>query len=150
MSTEENKAIIQRWLEAWNTGELGALVEIIAPDYVHHAHGNSIRTESGPEWYEQAVAGHRASFPDHYGSLQAMIAEGDMVVTRWTVTGSHRGQWTAPTGAVIPPTGKTITYTGITIARLAGGKIVEEWWEQDSVSLLQQLGVIPEAAQAAT
>jgi hypothetical protein len=78
MSAEENKAIIRRWTDVWNTGELGALEEIIAPNYIDHVSGSTIRPESGPEFYRQAVAGHRAIFPDHYGYSEALIVEGDI------------------------------------------------------------------------
>src|SRR3990172_5030354 len=83
MSTEENKAIIRRWIEVWNTGELGALAEIIAPNYVNHVSCSTIRTESPSDWYGQAVARHHASFPDLHLSIETLIAEGDTVVTRW-------------------------------------------------------------------
>ena len=143
MSTEENKAVIRRWMDVWNTGELGALEEIIAPNYVRHHWGGTMVSESDPVWYAQWVAEVRTKFSDLFLSIEALIAEGDTVITRWTTTGTHRGQWTAPTGTVVPPTGKTITWTGITIARLSGGKIAEEWWEWDRLGIAQQLGAVP-------
>jgi hypothetical protein len=67
-----------------------------------------------------------------------MLAEGDRVVTRWTARGTHRGELMG-----IPPTGKPVTMTGITINRLEGGKVVEDWTVFDQLGLLQQLGAIP-------
>ena len=78
------------------------------------------------------------AFPDWHGTVDDIIAEGDKVVNRWTGHGTHLVELMG-----IPATGKPVTLTGITIFRIAGNKIVEEWTQMDQMSLMQQLGVIP-------
>ena len=78
------------------------------------------------------------AFPDWHGTVDDIIAEGDTVVNRWTGHGTHLVELMG-----IPATGKPVTLTGITIFRIAGNKIVEEWTEMNQMSLMQQLGVIP-------
>ena len=78
------------------------------------------------------------AFPDWHGTVDDIIAEGDTVVNRWTGHGTHLVELMG-----IPATGKPVTLTGITIFRVAGDKIVEEWTEMNQMSLMQQLGVIP-------
>ena len=78
------------------------------------------------------------AFPDWHGTVDDIIAEGDTVVNRWTGHGTHLVELMG-----IPATGKPVTLTGITIFRVAGNKIVEEWTEMNQMSLMQQLGVIP-------
>jgi predicted ester cyclase len=147
MSIEENKALVRRWQEVFNTGDVSQLWEIIATDYVQHRRGQTLRLDSGPEWYQQFVAGLRSRYHDHHGTIEAMVAEGDLVATLGTSTGIHRGEMTTPWGATVPPTGKQITYTWTIVARIAGGKIAEEWWQIDSLSILQQLGAVPVPSQ---
>ena len=78
------------------------------------------------------------AFPDWHGTVDDIIAEGDTVVNRWTGHGTHLVELMG-----IPATGRPVTLTGITIFRIAGDKIVEEWTQMDQMSLMQQLGVIP-------
>ena len=78
------------------------------------------------------------AFPDWHGTVDDIVAEGDTVVNRWTGHGTHLVELMG-----IPATGKPVTLTGITIFRVAGDKIVEEWTEMNQMSLMQQLGVIP-------
>jgi predicted ester cyclase len=75
--------------------------------------------------------------PDFKTEIQELIAEGDKVVARVIMTGTHTGDFYG-----IPATGRRVEFTGIYIVRIADGKIVEHWGEEDSVSLLQQLGVL--------
>jgi predicted ester cyclase len=89
---------------------------------------------------EGAKAAHRlmlAGFPDYQTVIEDMIAEGDKVVARIKMTGTNTGEFMS-----IPATGKRVAFTGIYIARIANGKIVEHWGEEDGVSLLGQLGVL--------
>jgi len=78
------------------------------------------------------------AFPDVRLTIEDMVAEGDKVAVRWAWSGTHRGEYMG-----IAPTGKEVTYTGITIHRITGGKIVESWDEVDNLGLMQQLGVAP-------
>ena len=86
----------------------------------------------------QYYATYRAAFPDTHLTIEDQIAEGDKVVTRWTATGTNQG-----TLMGIPPSGKRVTITGISITRIANGKAVEDWVNFDTLGMLQQIGAIP-------
>jgi steroid delta-isomerase-like uncharacterized protein len=133
---DANKAILLRAFELWNTGDLTIADEIFATDFVNHDPNdpNIIDLES----YKGFIAATRNAFPDFHVAGKDTVDEGDKVASRWTIAGTHQGELLG-----IPPTGKQATWTGITIYRFAGGKIVEAWWMKDVLGLLQQLGVIP-------
>jgi steroid delta-isomerase-like uncharacterized protein len=135
MSIEENKNIVRRYQEIYNSNELDTLTEVLSEDLI------TPKIMSGvPTGIEGAKAAHRimlAGFPDYQTRIDDLIAEDDKVVARITMSGTNTGSFMG-----IPPTGKHVSFTGIYIARLANGKIVEHWGEEDSVSLLQQLGVL--------
>jgi steroid delta-isomerase-like uncharacterized protein len=135
MSTEENKALARRMVDAWNQGDLDALDELIAPDYVFHDPADPT-TASGPAGAKQMVSAFRTAFPDLRLTIAAEIAEGDKVVQRLTATGTHRGPLLG-----IPATGKQVTMSSIEVMRIERGKIAEHWDEFDMLGVLQQLGV---------
>jgi predicted ester cyclase len=74
------------------------------------------------------------AFPDLHFTIEDMFAEGDKVATRWTIRGTHRGEFMG-----LPPTGNQVTWSGINITRVVEGKLVEDWVEQDTPGLMQQL-----------
>ncbi|MBC8235679.1 ester cyclase [bacterium] len=136
---EENKAIVLReYEEVWHQGKLDVLDEIYATDFINHnPYFPEVRDiESYKQFF---VAGTLVAFPDFHVTVEDIFVEGDKVVSRWTVTGTHEGG--GPFG--IPTTGKQMMWTGITINRFADGKVVEAWWIPDMLGLFQQLGVIP-------
>ncbi len=137
MSTEENKALAQRWIEeAWNKGDLTIVEELIAPNYVlHDPTRPGLR---GHEGIKQSVAMFRTAFPDLRFTIEDQVSEGDKVVIRYTVQGTHQGPLMG-----IAATGKRGTLTGIDIYRIADGKIEEAWSNWDTLGMLQQVGVIP-------
>jgi steroid delta-isomerase-like uncharacterized protein len=137
MSTEENKALEERsTAEVWNKGNLAVADEIFAPDVV--LHGAPPELPSGIEGIKAGVTAYRAAFPDLHLTIDDLIAEGDKVVSRWTMRATHKGELFG-----IPATGKQVTVTGMSISRVAGGKIAESWNSSDQLSLMQQLGVVP-------
>jgi len=136
MSAEENKTIVQRAEELWNTGDLAIADEVYATDFVNHDPG--LPDVRDLETYKGFIAATRTGFPDFYVTIEDMIAEGDKVASQWTARGTHQGELIG-----IPPTGKQATWTGMTIYRFAGSKIVEAWWSRDMLGLLIQLGVVP-------
>lgn len=139
----ENKAIMQRYFEeAWNKGNLSVLDEIVSPDYVNH-NPPVPGLPPGPEGLKPVFQAGRAAFPDLHYTIEEQIADGDKVVTRWTSRGTHRGELMG-----IPATGKQVNITGIHIARIVGGKIVEHWRQSDDLGMLQQLGVVPSPGQS--
>jgi predicted SnoaL-like aldol condensation-catalyzing enzyme len=145
MSTEENKALVQRLIEeVWNQGNLAIFDEFYAPDFRFHDPGlPQVRTrEEDKEW----IAGVLHAFPDFFITSEDVIAEGDRVAVRLTARGTNTGDLGTP--APHPATGKYVTITGNVIARVANGQFVEIWHQVDWLGLFQQLGLIPAPAQA--
>jgi steroid delta-isomerase-like uncharacterized protein len=135
MSAEENKALALRSWEAPNNPDI--IDEVYAADLVWHDPDQEIQ---GAEEAKQFIAMYTTAFPDLNATVEDVIAEGDKVVTRWTIRGTHQGE----IEEFGPATGKQAVLEGITIHRIEGGKIVEEWNRYDNLSLLQQLGLVPE------
>ena len=128
MSREANKVLARRIVEEmWNTRNLKVVDEVYAPEF-----------GGGHAATKQFVSANLAAFPDLRIAIQDQIAEDDLVVTRYVMRATHRGEF-----ANIPPTGKSFTITGIEIHRFAGGKLVELWNIPDMLGVLQQLGIIP-------
>src|SRR3989442_340638 len=121
MSTEENKAIIHRFLdEVVNKHNLNTVDELFDPNFVLHMGGSE--TRRGPEIIKQTASLFATAFPDWQNTLDDLIADGDKVVTRWSERGTHLGAFQG-----IAPTGKQVTLTGTDIFRVADGRIVEQW-----------------------
>jgi len=135
MSTEENKAFVRRWFEETAVNDYLALVDkTMAPDFVQHDPAGDMPLENFKQYNSMLLA----AFPDISFTVEDMIAEGDKVVTRWTMNATHKGQFGG-----IPPTGKRVSIIGVDISRIVAGKIVESWMYSDRVGLMQQLGVMP-------
>jgi len=142
--SDQNKALARRAIEeVWNQANLGLIDELVAPNATFHDANVPGGTFSGPEGMKQLVQIYRGAFPDVRMTINDQIAEGDQVVTRWTATGTHKGELMG-----IAPTGKYATVTGVDIDRYQDGKVVEAWASYDMLGLLQQLGVVPSLATA--
>ena len=140
MRTEENKSILRRYFEeAWNRGQLDVLDDIVAAHYVNHDPAVP-GLLPGPDGLKAIMTGFRAAFPDLHFSIEDQIAEGDKVVTRWTMRGTHAGEFMG-----LPPSGKQITTAGMQIERVVDGQIVEHWRKSDDLGLMQQLGALSAA-----
>jgi predicted ester cyclase len=138
MSTEANKALVRRYRAIHNTNKLDALDEIVAKDIV--SHNKLPGLPPGLEGGKMAHFAFLESFPDIQTTTDDLIAEGDKVVERYTARGTNKGSFM---GA--PPTGKKIEVGSMSIYRIADGKIVEHWGENDSTALMMQLGLMPQA-----
>jgi steroid delta-isomerase-like uncharacterized protein len=144
-SAQENKAGSRRVAEEiFNGGNLNLADELYAHDYVLHDPALA-EDLHGPEGLKQYAAMNLGAFPDVSVSVEEQIAEGDMVVTRWTATGTHTGELMG-----ILPTGRRIEISGITINRFSGGRIAEDWYQSDDLGMMQQLGVIPSPAEVSS
>lgn len=143
MSADTNKEIVRRLgVEPWE-GNFGVIDEVVAADYVGH---DPAQPElHGPDAIREFITAYLTGFPDGRITIDEQLAEGDLVATRWTGRGTQQGELMG-----IPPTGKQVTVSGITISRVEGGKVVEEWSNWDTLGMLQQLGVVPEMAGAQT
>ena len=140
MSTEENKVNERRLVEeGWNQGNTAVFDELLAADYLGHDPSGPMY---GPEGFKQFYATYRTAFPDTHVTIEDQIAEGETVASRWTGTGTHQGPLMG-----IPPSGKRVRVTGITISRYASGKIVEAWFNYDTLGMLQQIGALPAPGQ---
>ena len=137
MSTpEENKAIVRRYREAHNKNNLSALDAIVAKDVIsHNAMPGLPPGLEGGKMADNAVL---ESFPDMQGKTQHLVADGDKVIEWYTVAGTNTGSFM---GA--PATGKKFEFPTVVVYRLANGKIVETWGLNDSMTLMQQLGLMP-------
>lgn len=139
MSHEELKEKI-RWAgeEAWYEGNVNAFDEVYADDYVWHR--PPLPDIQGLAAAKQSVAGTRTAYSDIKADYEEMVAEGDTIAYRWTMTMKHTGQ--SPT-LPIPPTGKEVTLKGCTVVHVRNGKVFEEFEYSDYLGFLQQLGVVP-------
>ena len=144
MSTDENKALVRRWFAETDRGNDAIIDELCAPEYVDHSPPLPGMGD-GSAAVRQANAVLRAAFPDTVHTVDDQIAEGDKVVTRLRGRATFTGECLG-----IQPNGKVVEITGISIHRIANGKLVEHWANFDSLSFMQQLGVVPmPEAQAA-
>jgi predicted ester cyclase len=131
VSLEENKALVRREQEElWTyTGDLDAAEELFAPEQAEAA--------------KQEAADFRQGFPDVVSTIEDLVAEGDKVAARWRARATHRGEYVG-----IPPTGKEVEFTGISLYRIEGGKIAESWTAEDELGLMRQIGAVPEPGQS--
>jgi steroid delta-isomerase-like uncharacterized protein len=140
--SEENKALVRRsFEEVFNEGNLDAVEEIFAPDYVLHD-PTSPEEIRGTEGISQYVSMYRTAFPDLQQTIEEQIAEGEKVATRLTGRGTHQGELMG-----ISPTGNRVEAPGIVINRISGGKIAESWANYDAMGMMQQIGAIPPPGQ---
>jgi steroid delta-isomerase-like uncharacterized protein len=139
----ETKATARRLLEeAFNSGNLDVVDELVAPEFVNHDAALPEPTR-GAEGAKASIAGYREAFPDLRLTIEQQVGEGEFVATRWSATGTHRGDLMG-----MAATGKQATVTGITIDRIVDGRIAESWTNWDTLGMLQQLGVVPALATA--
>ncbi|MEV6315873.1 ester cyclase [Streptomyces sp. NPDC051776] len=134
---ELNKATVRRFfVEVATAGNLDAIDELFAWDYVDHDVMKEQDATVGSDVIRQDVAEWRQAFAFDF-TLESQLAEGEEVATRWTWRGTHRGEFLG-----IPPTGKECVMTGVTVFRLREGRIEEGWWQFDILSLLRQLDAV--------
>jgi steroid delta-isomerase-like uncharacterized protein len=137
MSDEaRNKALLRRFYEElWTKGNLEVIPELVAEDFVdHHALPGA---PPGREGLAALVTTWRTAFPDMRETVEDLISEGDKVVGRFTMRGTHSGEFMG-----VPPTGRSVAMSGIDIVRVAGGKIAEFWYGEHLLELMQQVGAI--------
>jgi predicted ester cyclase len=133
MSIENNKNIVRRYQDAYNSANYEALAEVVAAD----VRTPNIVPGMSPG-LEGAITVHQTTLlgmPDYYTKIEDLIAEGDKVVARVTMTGTHTGDFWG-----VPPTGRRVNLTAMYIVRIEGGIIVEHWGEEDGIKVFRQLG----------
>ncbi len=132
--SEANKTLIRRAMETMSKHDVSAFFEFCPECTYHSAATGELKGEAFRKFFTTAMT----AFPDFRVTVQDQISEGDKVVTRYVVTGTHRGEFMG-----FAPTGKQITLTGLCLDRIVKEKIVEEWDEWDALSMMRQLGMAP-------
>ena len=131
MSVEENKALVRRFIDAYNNRNLDAFDEILSPDYFDHTN------QVGPEGLKQLMYMAFTAFPDFHETIHDIIAEEDKVWARITFTGTNTGEWMG-----MAPAGKKITTEMVDIFRIENGKLVEYRDVNNNLDFLTKLGLI--------
>ena len=134
--SEANKTLFTRFInEVLNNKNVNAVDELMAANYIDHNPAPGV--PSGTEGMKQLMSMFFSAFPDLHATIDVLVAEGDLVVGSMTNTGTHTGDFMG-----IPATGKKISFTETHIVRIADGKAVEHWGNQDDMGMMQPLGVI--------
>ena len=142
---ENNKDIVRRqwYQELWDNWNLSTADELLTDDYRLHLPGSPQPLDRATA--RQVVAMFSVSFPDLKHTVHEMIGEGDTVAARWTVRGTHRGDFQG-----VAPTGNTVVVDGVTVHHLVNGRVSETWLCFDTTNLMQQLTVTAAPATAST
>jgi steroid delta-isomerase-like uncharacterized protein len=136
-----NQTLTRRYFEdIWNRKDVAAVDELVAAEVVGHVGAVTLR---GRDTLKQRVTMMYGIYTQPQFTIEEQIAEGDKVLVRWRFRGTHSGEFMG-----VAPTGKTINVTGMSLFRIAAGRIAELWLNADDLGELQQLGVLP-APQAA-
>ena len=137
---EDNKALVRRYFEEiWDKGNLDLIDELFSTNFVRHGPTGTEGEVRGLEGFKGLVSTYHAGLPDFRVTIDEMMAEGDRVVTRWTVRGTHQGELMGNA-----PTGNQITFSGYLFDRISGGKIDEEWVDYDTLHVMQEIGGVPQ------
>ena len=140
--SEANDKLLRRWIEALDTANWPVSEEVMTPNCQVYFPGSP--EPLNREQYRDTVKMFLAAFPDWHHTIEDVIATGDTVVGRFTDRATHTGKFQG-----VAPTGKTVTVTAMGIGRVVDGKFAEMWIEADLLGLMQQIGAIPAAGQAA-
>ena len=137
-AAKSNIRAVRRFWDGFNAHDLGVWDEVCAPTFVNHDPGLPT-PDADLLTIKQTIGGMLAAFPDMQSSEEDLIADGETVVVRRTMRGTHQGEFMG-----IPPTGGAVTFSGIWLAHLNDGRLHEQWVSFDALGLLRQLGAIPE------
>ena len=141
-ATEENKALFRRtYEELLNQGNLSVAEEVVAPEFLNHEAPPG--RNRGPESMRGLATMLRTGFPDLHFTIEELVAEGDIVAGRLTMSGTHEGHLMS-----MPPTGRSVRQDHMHFVRFRDGKAVEHWGVRDDMGMMQQLGAIPEPGQS--
>ena len=137
MATDINVAAVRRFWDGFNAHNLAVWDEVCTTSFVNHDPGLPTPDADLPT-LKQTIGGLLAAFPDVRSSEDDLLAVGDRVAVRRTMQGTHQGEFMG-----IGPTGQAVTFGGIWLARLSGGKLEEQWVYFDALGLLRQIGAVP-------
>ena len=136
LSVEENKAVLRRFIEAYNDRDMAVFDELVVPDFVYHTH-QQVGREKFKKLFTMAFDG----FPDWYEEIEDMVCEGEKVWVRVKSTGTHSGDWTL-FGVSLPATGNKIVMRMVFFFRVVDGKLVETGELDDQLDFFDKLGLI--------
>lgn len=137
--SEQNKQLVRRIYEdVRSEGNLDLVDELLSPDYVGHDPTAMPEEVHGPSGFKEQTVGYRSAFPDLRFTIEALVAEGDEVVARWTARGTHRGSMEGE-----EPTGNEISVSGFGSWRIEDDRIAEHWGVIDLMGLLRGIGALP-------
>jgi steroid delta-isomerase-like uncharacterized protein len=141
MSAEDNKSVNLHWIQAFNQRDWATESAYRTPDYVAHMSGMPMPLDN--DAWNGFMAEFTKAFPDAQISVEASVAERDMVASRWTITGTHGGSFQG-----VPATSRLVSFAGCDFSRVVDGKVAEHWAQFDLVSVLAQIGALPTPATA--
>jgi predicted ester cyclase len=136
-SVEHNKALSRRWIEVFNERDDAGEADVRGPDYIAHAPASLEPAPLDSEAWTRFLAGFVEAFPDLRLSVEDAVGEGDLVAQRVHFTGTHTGEFQG-----LPPTHRTVSFSGLELNRFVDGRVSEHWFQMDALGLLQQLGLV--------
>jgi|ERR1700680_272672 len=137
---KDNAQFIRRWFEeVWNKGRMEAIEEMCLPNAIGHGQAQH-KVDVGLQEFKQFARSLRSAFPDIRVTIHETLAQGDKVIARWSAVMVHSGTFLG-----VAPTGRTVEVTGMSLQRIANGKIAEAWDNWDQLGLLVQIGGVPAA-----
>jgi predicted ester cyclase len=136
-SVEHNKAVSRRWIEVFNERDDAVEADVRAQDYVAYAPASLEPAPLDSEAWTRFLAGFVEAFPDLQLTVADAVAEGDLVAQRVHFEGTHTGEFQG-----LPPTHRKVTFSGLELNRFVDGRVAEHWFQMDSLTLLQQLGLV--------
>jgi len=133
VSLDDNKALVRRGIQVFNTRDWSQFPDIFTPDAVFH--GTLPGLAPGPRGARELAAKVGSAWPDDQWQIEHIVAEGDRVVVHISSRATHLGRWLG-----IAATGRPVQYEAVWIFRVAGARIAEAWWFADDLSRLKQVG----------
>ena len=141
MATSQNQTLVRRFFEEMcNQRKLAIADELFSSNHAYH--DPQAPTGPGPDGVRQVISGYQTAFPDAHWNVEETIVADNVIVTRWTATGTQKNELNG-----IPATGKSVEVQGTWIHRFKNDKIIESWNVWDTLGMLQQLGIVPMMSQ---
>ena len=140
-----HRKLLDRYVECYNAGDLDGVMDLYAEDAIQ---GMPDGTFEGKSTIRERLSQELDAFPDVVHTVRSFVEEGDAFADEWTFAGTHTGALPLPDGRLLPPTGKRVEVRGMEIVELRDGKIVVNTLYYDNLSVLSQLGLVPEVAIA--
>ncbi|HET8557898.1 MAG TPA: ester cyclase [Gaiellaceae bacterium] len=142
---EANRALLERYVELYNAGDVEACMELYAEDAVQWMHDGLF---AGVDAIQERLARDLTAFPDAKYVVESFVEDGDTFADEWTFTGTNTGPFRLPDGSEVPATGRPVEIKGMELVEVRDGKIVVDNLYYDFMAAVSQLGLVPEGAVA--